>query len=55
MEKISSRGTVFHKKVFPLIWFGALAGFLVVAVRGPVKEGQWMFLVMPPRRGPGSP
>lgn len=47
MKKISSGATVFHKRVFPLIWFGGLAAFLVTALRGPVKEGEWMFLAVP--------
>jgi hypothetical protein len=47
MRKISSGATTFHKKLFPLIWFGSLAAFLVMALRGPLQEGQWMFLAMP--------
>lgn len=47
MKKISSGSIVFQKRVFPLIWFGGLAAFLVVALRGPVLEGEWMFLAMP--------
>lgn len=48
MKKISSGSTMFHKKVFPLIWFGFAAFFVVTAViGGAVRDGQWMFLVMP--------
>jgi hypothetical protein len=48
MKKISSRSTTFYKKIFPLIWFGFLAYFAVTAVTGgAVRDGQWMFLVMP--------
>ncbi len=47
MKKISSGATVFHKRVFPLIWFGGLAAFLVLAIRGPVAEGEWVFLAAP--------
>ena len=47
MKKISSGGTVFHKRVFPVIWFGFLAVFLVVSFRGPLQQGEWMFLAAP--------
>jgi hypothetical protein len=47
MKKISSRATVFHKKVFPILWFGFIAVFLVIAIRGPIKEGGVMLVVMP--------
>lgn len=48
MKKISSGFTAFHKKIFPLVWFGFLAFFVVTAVTGgAVRDGQWMFLVMP--------
>lgn len=48
MKKISSGSTMFYKKVFPLVWFGFLAFFVVTAVTGgAVRDGQWMFLVMP--------
>lgn len=38
MRLISSRATFFHKRVFPLIWFGFLAVFALTAVigRGPL-------------------
>lgn len=48
MKKISSGSTMFYKKVFPLIWFGFLAFFVVTAVTGgAIQDGQWIFLVMP--------
>jgi hypothetical protein len=38
MRLITSRATFFHKRVFPLIWFGGLAVFALTAVvgRGPL-------------------
>lgn len=35
MQVISSRWTFFYKRIFPLIWFGFLAVFLVIAVLSP--------------------
>jgi hypothetical protein len=51
MIRISSRAARFQKTVFPLIWFGFLAIFLMVAVVAVLTEdpsGPWpMFLIMP--------
>lgn len=47
MKKISSSATFFHKKIFPVIWFGGLAAFVAVSFQGPVKEGQPVFLLAP--------
>lgn len=48
MKKISSGVTLFHKKVFPLVWFGFLLFFMVMAIRdGAIQKGQWMFVAMP--------
>jgi hypothetical protein len=47
MKKISSGSTVFFKKVFPLAWYGFLAFFVVTATGGAIRDGQWMFVVMP--------
>jgi len=47
MKKISS-SVWFYKKVFPIIWFGFLAFFVVTAVvGGAAKEGNWLFLTVP--------
>ena len=32
MRKISSRYTVFYKKIFPVIWFGFLAIFVIIGL-----------------------
>lgn len=48
MRKISSGWVTFHKKIFPLIWFGGLAVFLVQGItRGAIADRQWMFVAMP--------
>lgn len=39
MTRISSKMTFFHKRIFPLIWFGALAVFVVAVVVGMSKGG----------------
>jgi hypothetical protein len=47
MKKISS-SVWFYKKVFPAIWFGFLAFFVVTAVVGGAdREGNWFFLAVP--------
>jgi hypothetical protein len=47
VKKISSRFTVFNKRIFPALWFGFLAFFLVAAIfTGAVEQGL-MFLVVP--------
>lgn len=35
MRQISSRWTYFHKRIFPLLWFGFLALFVVVVLLAP--------------------
>lgn len=48
MKKISSGGTVFHKTLYPLFWFGALAFVVFIGLRkGAAEEGRWMFIAMP--------
>jgi hypothetical protein len=47
-KKLSSSSTAFWKKVFPALWFGFLALFLVLALtRGAVVNGSVMFLIVP--------
>jgi hypothetical protein len=47
VKKISSSLTVFNKKIFPVLWFGSLAFFVVAAIfTGGVEKGL-MFLVVP--------
>lgn len=48
MTRLNSRATLFHKKLFPTIWFGFLLFFLIVAPMStdePVKR--IIFLVAP--------
>lgn len=48
MKKISSDSTLFYKKVFPVLWFGVLALFVVMTITGgELRNGGWMFLVAP--------
>lgn len=48
MKKISSGSTAFYKKVFPLVWFGFLAFFVLTSLlAGSVQDGQWLFIIMP--------
>jgi hypothetical protein len=47
MTKISSRWTSFHKKGFPVIWFGFLAFFLATSVVGGPAEADLMFVAVP--------
>lgn len=48
MKKISSDSTLFYKNVFPLLWFGVLASFLVVsATSSRLGAGDWKFLLAP--------
>lgn len=51
MIRISSRGTFFYKRVFPVIWFGFLAVFLAVTMWAIVARGAASLrfpFVMPP-------
>jgi hypothetical protein len=47
MKKISSKMTFFHKYLFPALWFGFLAVFLVIAVAGGAGLRDPMFLIGP--------
>lgn len=47
MTKISSKFTFFHKKWFPLLWFGFLAVFVTLALTNGALEKNPMFLVGP--------
>jgi hypothetical protein len=49
VKRISSRWTYFHKRVFPVIWFGFLALFVVAASTVMEKSGRFdvMFLTVP--------
>lgn len=47
MTKISSKFTFFHKKVFPLFWFGFLSVFMAMALIDRVFEKDPMFLIGP--------
>jgi hypothetical protein len=40
MRRISSQWTFFYKFIFPLIWFGFIIIFLIVAVVVPTRSGQ---------------
>jgi hypothetical protein len=40
MRRISSQWTFFYKYVFPVIWFGLIIVFLIVAVFVPSRSGQ---------------
>jgi hypothetical protein len=40
MRRISSQWTFFYKFVFPVIWFGFIIVFLIVAVVVPTRSGQ---------------
>ena len=46
MKKISADNTRFYKRIFPMMWFGILAVFLVVAIRtGGIEEDNFFLLV----------
>jgi hypothetical protein len=52
MRRISSQATFFYKRLFPVIWFGLLAAFIVgslsyVWAGGSEDPRQWLFLVLP--------
>jgi hypothetical protein len=47
MTQISSRGTFYYKKVFPAIWFGFIAIFIVTTLLVGAIERNFIFLVMP--------
>lgn len=49
MKRLSSKFTFFHKKIFPVLWFGGLGIFLCVglAANVPTRGPGIMFFVMP--------
>ena len=49
MIKISSRSTFFSKKVFPVIWFGFLVFFIIIALAGMAAKSEIIapLLIMP--------
>jgi len=49
VKRISSRWTYFHKRVFPVVWFGFLAIFALTsgAFTGKSGEFDFMFIVVP--------
>jgi hypothetical protein len=49
MIKISSRSTFFSKKVFPVIWFGFLVFFIIIALAGMAAKSEMIapLLIMP--------
>ena len=49
MKRISSRATFFNKRVIPVIWFGFLAFFVVIALSAMIAKGklQILFLLIP--------
>lgn len=47
MTQISSKSTFFYKKVFPVLWFGFLAIFIVTTLLSGAVEKDFMFLVVP--------
>ena len=47
MTKISSRWTIYHKRVFPLFWFGFLALFVATSFSTGAPRQDVMFIVIP--------
>lgn len=47
MIKISSKFTFFHKKLFPLLWFGFLASFIFDALKDRIYEKAPIVLLVP--------
>jgi len=50
MPRISSKATFYYKRVFPIIWFGLLALFMVVALVGGLASDQTPqvpFIILP--------
>ncbi len=47
MNRISSKFTFFHKKLFPLLWFGFLAFFIIGALKNRVYEKAPPALLIP--------
>lgn len=47
MQKISSKMTFFHKRIFPTIWFGFLGSFGVITVFSGAVKSDPGFMVAP--------
>lgn len=47
MTKISSKFTFFHKKLFPLLWFGFLASFIFGALKDGMYEKAPIAIIVP--------
>jgi len=48
MKKLTSKSTFFNKKIFPTIWFGFLAFFVITSLLASGDEGPGpMFIIMP--------
>ncbi len=49
MRRISSRMTFVNKRLFPLVWFGFLAFFVVISIYSMIKKGvfQIVFFITP--------
>jgi hypothetical protein len=49
MQRLSSRGTFWNKRIFPLIWFGMLAFFFFVPLRDLRSQGGMpaVFFIVP--------
>jgi len=47
MTKISSKFTFFHKKIFPLFWFGFLASFVFGALKDRIYEKAPIAIIVP--------
>ncbi|HTV04491.1 MAG TPA: hypothetical protein VME86_03920 [Acidobacteriaceae bacterium] len=49
MERISAGGTLFQKRIFPVIWFGFLAFFFAMALAGAKNgTGPFAFILIVP-------
>jgi hypothetical protein len=49
MKKISSKGTFYYKRIFPAIWFGFLAIFIVISfIGGAFDKGPKLPLLIIP-------
>jgi hypothetical protein len=48
MRQLSSRSTWWHKKAFPILWFGGLSVFVLVIVPGVLQEQAPPFVLLVP-------
>jgi hypothetical protein len=48
MRKIYSSSTFLMKRVFPVVWFGFVTFFLVMAIQGHIRGGAPIFIVIVP-------